>query len=298
MRLLVTSDLHLVRAWRPTVLAKLTQWVRDVVPNALLIAGDIAVATEAETALRELRRVFPQGPILVALGNHDYWGGATSGCRTLEETIDRFWKTPAHRYQVTLLDQENFASGEIVFAGGYGHYDLGFAVPRLRYEGTIVTQDHYLQGRPPIETPPRWRDFDWMPGAANLLAMARAQVEAVQSRILAAAGSSRIFLTLHTPPFEELLGIPNATLLDPDNLPIRAFFRAYLGNRTMGETLRVNSARIAAVVCGHTHRAVAPIDLGGFIGVNVGSDYGEPRGLIVDIEGSKVRISPVMELVV
>ena len=297
MKLLVTSDLHLVRVWRPIVLAKLAQWVREVAPDALLIAGDIAVAAEAETALRELRRVFPHGPIIVALGNHDFWGGATGGCRTLEATIDRFWQAPAQRYNVTLLDQENFAFGEVLFVGGYGHYDLGFAVPGLRYEGKVATQDHYLHGRLPIETPLRWRDFDWLPGAANLLAIARAQVDAVQSRILA-SDSSRIFLTLHTPPFEELLGIPDASMLDPENPPIRAFFRAYLGNHAMGEMLRLNSARIVAVVCGHTHRTVAPIDLGGFTGVNVGSDYGEPRALVVDTEGPTARISPITELVV
>jgi 3',5'-cyclic AMP phosphodiesterase CpdA len=59
MKLLVTSDLHLVRVWRPIVLATLARWVREVDPDALVIAGDLAVATEADTALRELRRLFP-----------------------------------------------------------------------------------------------------------------------------------------------------------------------------------------------------------------------------------------------
>ena len=297
MKLLVTSDLHLVRVWRPIVLAKLAQWVREVEPDALLVAGDIAVAAEAETALRELRWAFPHGPIIISLGNHDFWGGALGGCRTLSATIERFWQAPAQRYDVALLDQENFSFGGVLFVGGYGHYDLGFAFPGLRYEGKVVTQHHYLHGRPPIETTLRWRDFDWIPGAADVLAIARAQVKAIQSRILA-SDSSRIFLTLHTPPFEELLGIPDASMIDPENPPIRAFFRAYLGNRAMGEMLRLYSTRIAALVCGHTHRPVAPADLGGFVGVNVGSDYGAPRGLVLDTEGPTTRISPITELVV
>jgi 3',5'-cyclic AMP phosphodiesterase CpdA len=281
MKLLITSDLHLVRVWRPIVLTALGQWVREASPDALVIAGDIAVACDADTALRELRRVFPHGPIIVALGNHDFWGGAAGGCRTLEATVERFWQDPAQRYQVTLLDQENFAADELVLVGGYGHYDLGFAVPRLRYAGKIVTQDHYLRGRPPIETPLRWRDFDWMPPAGNVLGIAAAQVEAVQSRI-AAANGRRFFLVLHTPPFEELLGIPDGSLLDSEDPPIRAFFRAYLGNRAMGEMLRRHAARIAGVACGHTHRAAGPVDLGGFAGLNIGSDYGVPRGFIID----------------
>jgi len=87
-------------------------------------------------------------------------------------------------------------------------------------------------------------------------------------------------------------------MIDPENPPIRAFFRAYLGNRAMGEMLQLYSTRIAALVCGHTHRPVAPADLGGFVGVNVGSDYGAPRGLVLDTEGPTTRIRPITELVV
>jgi Icc-related predicted phosphoesterase len=297
MKLLVTSDLHLVRVWRPIVLTALTRWVREASPDALVIAGDIAVAAEADTVLRELRQLFPHGPILIALGNHDFWGGAANGCRTLEETLERFWQPPAGRFNVTLLDQENFYSDEFGFVGGYGHYDLGFAIPGLRYQGTIVSRDHYLRGRPPIETPLRWRDFDWMPGAADLLNIALGQVQALQSRILA-TGSRRIFVVLHTPPFEELLGTPDPSLLDMEDPPIRAFFRAYLGNRAMGDTLRLYSERIAGVVCGHTHRAVGPVDLGGFPGFNVGSDYGVPRGFIVDTKAPVMGISSITELAI
>src|SRR5258708_21627286 len=144
VKLLVTSDLHLVRVWRPIVLAKLAQWVREVAPDALLIAGDIAVAAEAETALRELRRVVPHGPIIVALANHDFLDVATGGCRTLEATIDRFWQAPAQRYNVTLLDQENFAFGAVLVVGGYGHSYIVFAVPRLRFEGKLLYHGTYF----------------------------------------------------------------------------------------------------------------------------------------------------------
>ncbi|MBV8212328.1 MAG: metallophosphoesterase [Verrucomicrobia bacterium] len=297
MKLLVTSDLHLVRLWRSIVLTTLAQWVREVSPDALVVAGDVAVATEADTVLRELRRVFPDGPIIVALGNHDFWGGVAAGCRTLGATVERFWQVPAERYQVTLLDQDNFCSEELTFVGGYGHYDLGFAAPGLRYQGQMVTQEHYLRGRPPIENPLRWRDFDLMPGAAEVLSIAHGQVQGVRSRILA-AGSQPIFVVLHTPPFEELLGVPDASLLDPESPPIRAFFRAYLGNRAMGEMLRLYSERIAGIVCGHTHRAAGPVDLGGFAGFNVGSDYGVPRGFVVDTKGSSMGISSITELMV
>jgi Icc-related predicted phosphoesterase len=154
-----------------------------------------------------------------------------------------------------------------------------------------------LRGRPPIETPLRWRDFDWMPGVADVLKIAHAQVQAVQSKILV-TGSRRIFVVLHAPPFEELLGVPDSSMVDPEEPPIRAFFRAYLGNRAMGEMLRLYSEQIACVVCGHTHRAAGPVDLGGFPGFNVGSDYGAPRGFIVDTKDPAIGISSITEYVI
>jgi 3',5'-cyclic AMP phosphodiesterase CpdA len=281
VKLLVTSDLHLVRFWRPAVLKLLEGWIHELRPDGLLIAGDIAVPAEADTALRELRRILPDGPIIIALGNHDFWANPGSGCTSLEQVIQRFWWRPADHYNVALLDVANFRLDELVFVGGYGHYDLGFACPDLCYGGQWVNQQHYLTGRPPTETPLRWRDFDWMPGARDLSRLASAQVDSVQTR-LAEAGSRRALVALHTPPFSALLGIPDAREVDPEDPPIRAFFRAYLGNRSMGEMLEAHSTRIRGLVCGHTHRPAGPLLLDGFMGVNVGSDYGTPQALILD----------------
>jgi 3',5'-cyclic AMP phosphodiesterase CpdA len=281
MKLLVTSDLHLVRFWRPAVLKLVESWVDELLPDGLLIAGDIAVPAEADTALRALRQLFPNGPIIIALGNHDFWASPGSDCASLEQVIQRFWWKPAEQYDIALLDVANFQLGELVFVGGYGHYDLGFAFPRLCYDGQWVSRQHYLTGRPPAETPLRWRDFDWMPGASDLPGLATAQVDSVQMR-LAEAGSMPVFVALHTPPFSALLGIPDAQEVDPEDPPIRAFFRAYLGNRLMGEMLEAHSAHIRGLVCGHTHRPAGPLQLDGFTGVNVGSDYGTPQALVLD----------------
>ncbi|MBV9274191.1 MAG: metallophosphoesterase [Verrucomicrobia bacterium] len=281
MKLLVTSDLHLVRFWRPPVLKLLGGWIRELRPDGLLIAGDIAVPAEADTALRELRQALPDGPIITALGNHDFWANPASGCSSLEQVIQRFWWKPADLYEVALLDVANFHLDELVFVGGYGHYDLGFACPDLCYNGRWVNQQHYLTGRPPTETALRWRDFDWMPGANDLPGLATAQVDSVQTRLVEAR-TTPVMVALHTPPFSALLGIPDTWEIDPENPPIRAFFRAYLGNRSMGEMLEVHSTRICGLVCGHTHRPAGPFRLNGFMGVNVGSDYGTPRALILD----------------
>ena len=109
MKLLATSDLHLVPSWRSRVVKVLHGWIRDHHPDAVLIAGDLAVPAEAKTACSELRRCFPNGPIAVCLGNHDFWVGhsARESCRDLAEVVRRYWMPAVEAQQIVLLDCEN-----------------------------------------------------------------------------------------------------------------------------------------------------------------------------------------------
>jgi Icc-related predicted phosphoesterase len=126
----------------------------------------------------------------------------------------------------------------------------------------------------------RWRDFQFMPSGEDLREIAREQVEGVRQR-LSESGNSGTIVVLHTPPFEQLLGVPPLSGLRPGSSPSPyAFFRAYLGNRSMGVLLQELRNGLVAVVCGHTHRAAGPMDLGGSIGINIGSDYGVPRAAL------------------
>jgi 3',5'-cyclic AMP phosphodiesterase CpdA len=284
MRFLVTADLHLARANRAEVCAKLGRFIAAHQPDALIVAGDIVVASDANQGLRALRDLFPDGPLLIALGNHDFWltpGLDAAGIDRLESVLERYWIPAAKECDVTLLDVENFFENGCFVAGGYGHYDLGFAVHGLQYNGRPVLREHYLSGTPPFETSLRWRDFDYQPGNGNPLAVASRQVAAVEQR-LADCAELEGFVILHTPPFAQLLGIAAHPSADGQEPSPYAFFRAYLGNAAMGEMLLRTSARLFAVACGHTHRPVDPVDLGGFIGMNIGSDYGQPRACLVD----------------
>ncbi|HZC59535.1 MAG TPA: metallophosphoesterase family protein, partial [Chthoniobacterales bacterium] len=93
----------------------------------------------------------------------------------------------------------------------------------------------------------------------------------------------KTIVVLHTPPLEALLGVPPRTRQLLERSPsIYAFFRAYLGNRAMGDLLQEVRSSLAAVVCGHTHRPAGPLCLNGSdtIGINVGSDYGAPKAAL------------------
>ena len=282
MRILFTADLHLLRATQDQTLLKVREWITRYQPDALVVAGDLSSAQQAGETLKNLRDCFPQGPIAVCLGNHDFWmlDNSRRERESLSDIIERYWVPAAKSSGVVLLDGGNLHLHGVAIVGGYGHYDLGFAVPGLAYDGRRVTEEDYLRGSPSTDSALRWRDFQFMPRELHPREIARGQVESVRKR-LAEAGNARTIVVLHTPPFEELLGVPPFSALPAHSNPsIYAFFRAYLGNRSMGILLRQAQDNLVAVVCGHTHRRAGPLNLGGMIGINIGSDYGTPRGAL------------------
>jgi Icc-related predicted phosphoesterase len=282
VKILFTADLHLSRATQEPTLLKVREWITRYRPDAFVVAGDLSSAQQAGETLKSLRDCFPMGPIAICLGNHDFWmlDHSRRAGDSLSSIINRHWAPAAKIFDVVLLDLENLELQDITIVGGYGHYDLGFAVPNLAFDGTLVTEEEYLRGSPAVNSAMRWRDFQFMPNERHLREVAYEQVEAVRKR-LSEAGDARTIAVLHTSPFEELLGVPPLRVLPPGSEPsIYAFFRAYLGNHSMGKLLRETPTNLAAVVCGHTHRQAGPINLGKTIGINIGSDYGVPKAAL------------------
>jgi hypothetical protein len=96
-------------------------------------------------------------------------------------------------------------------------------------------------------------------------------------------------VVVHTPPFERLLGLPVSDL-EPEKEPsIYAFFRAYLGNRSLGEMLLSHKDGIRGLFCGHTHRATELVDLDRFRGINIGSDYGDVRACLLETDSEEIK---------
>jgi Icc-related predicted phosphoesterase len=281
--------LHLLRSTQQRTLWKIREWISQHRPDAFVVAGDLSNAQQAGETLESLRDCFPKGPIAVCLGNHDFWmhDFSRKEVTSLSEIIDRYWAPAAKSLDVVLLDRENLHLQDVEIVGGYGHYDLGFAFPNLAYDGVSVTEKDYLRGAPSPSSALRWRDFQFMPDDQQLRAIALGQVVGVQQR-LSEVGNSRTIVVLHTPPFEELLGVPLISEVQPNSPPsVYAFFRAYLGNRAMGNLLREARQDLVAIVCGHTHRAVGPIKLGRTIGINIGSDYGAPKAALFSSDANR-----------
>jgi Icc-related predicted phosphoesterase len=289
MKILFTADLHLLRATEDRILQRLLGWIVRCRPDAVVVAGDLSSAPQAADALEKIRGCFPKGPLAVCLGNHDFWlhDSARKEYHELSAVIDRYWVPAAKSLNVVLLDVENLSLEGFTIVGAYGHYDLGFAVPNLAYGGVLVTEEDYLRGSPFDGSPMRWRDFQLMPSGLHPREVAFEQVEGMKTR-LSKSGASRVIAVLHTPPFEELLGVPMASDLRSDSSPsVYAFFKAYLGNRSMGAALWESRHKVVGVVCGHTHRRAGPINLGGMIGINIGSDYGDPQAALFSSDSNE-----------
>jgi Icc-related predicted phosphoesterase len=289
VKILFTADLHLSRATQELTLLKVREWITRYRPDAVVVAGDLSSAQQARETLKSLRDSFPSGPIAVCLGNHDFWmlGHSRRVGDSLSSIVDRYWAPAAKIFDVVLLDLKNLELQDITIVGGYGHYDLGFAVPNLAFDGILVTEEEYLRGCPATNSGMRWRDFQFMPNEKPPQKVAHEQVEAVR-RHLSEAGDARTIAVLHTAPFEELLGMPPLRVPGPDSEPsIYAFFRAYLGNRLMGKLLQETPTNLAAVVCGHTHRQAGPVNLGKMIGINIGSDYGVPKAALYSSDANR-----------
>jgi Icc-related predicted phosphoesterase len=282
VKILFTADLHLLKATRDRTLERFRGWIARHRPDAVIVAGDLSSAPQAGDTLNEIRGCFPEGPLAVCLGNHDFWlhDNARNDCQMLSTVIDRYWAPPAKALGVVLLDVQNLPLPGLTIVGGYGHYDLGFSVPGLAYGDVLVTEADYLRGSPSTDSPLRWRDFQLMPSGLDPRKVALEQVEGLKLR-LSESGDAQVIVVLHTPPFEELLGVPPVTELPADLSPsVYAFFRAYLGNRLMGAAIWEFGKKVVAVVCGHTHRQAGPMKLGGMVGINIGSDYGDPKAAL------------------
>jgi Icc-related predicted phosphoesterase len=284
MNILFTADLHLLGATEAHTLSKAKHWITAHQPDAFVVAGDLSSAHQAEETLRSLRDCFPNGPIAVCLGNHDFWlrNPVRQECGSLPEVIDRFWVPAAKASDVILLDNENLSLSDVAIIGAYGHYDFGFAIPGLAYDGIPVTEEDYLRGGLDSVSTMRWNDFQFMPNGRHPREIAADQVAGVRQR-LAEVSHNQTIVVLHTPPLEALLGVPPLARKLLDRSPsIYAFFRAYLGNRAMGDFLQEVRTTLTAVVCGHTHRPAGPLRLNGSgtIGINVGSDYGAPKAAL------------------
>ncbi len=288
MRILLTADLHLNiptrdRASGLTCAEQFRLVVASENPDAVVVAGDLATARTAQDYLPVLRKLVGNRPLAFCLGNHDHWMDPDLHAHypRLSDVREHFWIPQAAQIDAVLLDSQNAEWGEITIVGGYGHFDLGMAVPDLEVEGVRITRENYLSGGIGRLF---WNDFAALPNcAANLLEDARHEARAIRERLDAAIASGRrILVATHTCPWAELRGHPlGRGALD--------MLSAYSGNTLVGKVLEERAASIDLAMCGHTHYLVPERDCQGVRSFNVGTHYGLFSGVIFDTDSRALK---------
>ena len=289
MKILFTADLHLnipARSRRTghTAFSAFAESVSQENPDAVVVAGDIGIPGRSAEYLGAIRKVVGERPLAVCLGNHDFWVPQSEHREfaSLNEVVAKYWREPARAAGAVLLDDENADLGEVVVCGGYGHFDLGLAIPNLQVRGLRITEQIYLSGRLGGLS---WKDFPNIPNCGTRLqADARDQAAGIARRIdKVIAVGKRVLVAVHTCPWAELNGHPLHGN-EVDILP------AYSGNSLVGNELERRAAAIEFLICGHTHAPVRKRAMHGIPQVmNVGGDYGYYRGVIYETADRSLR---------
>ena len=202
VKILFTADLHLLRATQERDAVEGPRVDHPISAGRVRRCRRPVECQQAGDTLKNLRGCFPQGPIAVCLGNHDFWTLENSQREhdSLSGVIDRYWAPAARSFDIVLLDGGNLHLQDIAIVGGYGHYDLGFAIPGLAYDGILVTEEDYLRGSPSARFRIAMARFPVHAARTPPQEIARGQVEWVRQR-LAEIGNSRISGGIAYPPF-------------------------------------------------------------------------------------------------
>lgn len=249
MRLAVTSDIH-VDLNGPSILDALCARVRDVDPDVLIVAGDIA--TGAVTYLRTLLALKAVAPeVVVVAGNHDVWTAPEALAKGVDSwaRLDRILPALCLEAGVHDLDAGPVILGGIGFAGTLGWYDLS-----TRDHALDVSPDAYRTG---VFGGLRWTDHEYAVFQHDERRMGMEEVTSLlRARLathLASLDVPRIVAVTHTLPF--------AAQLHQKTHPGWRFVNAFLGSLPLGQLIAADP-RVTLAVAGHTHLG-SDLQLGG-----------------------------------
>ncbi len=276
MRLLVTADLHYNHARSRPVAIDLIDRMNQAGGDALLVAGDTAVA-DGDWLERCLERFTIRGPRLFLCGNHELWTHSADSHALFTEDLPRRVRALGWHW----LEGDPWIGGDIAVVGTMGWYDYTFASPALAipkrfYEaGMSPAAAEYLKrgdllgDRADIPESARGVMARW--NDAKFIHLHRSDETFLNQRLAdfsaglnAAAGARHLVAATHCVPYAELL--------PPRKSNQWEFARAYLGSPKLGEVIS-SHANVSHVFCGHSHFP-AQARLGRIDAVNIGSGYG------------------------
>ncbi|MEJ2210962.1 MAG: metallophosphoesterase [Anaerolineae bacterium] len=268
MRIVVSADVHYRPRWAEAA-RRLARQVRQAQPDCFVLAGDVGhPLANFERGLALFADL--DCPRLALAGNHDLWSGEHSS----QELWDHLLEEAARRAGFAWLDRENVILGGLGICGTLGWYDYSARDPAL----PLDARDYF------INKGMFTNDGSFVDWAHTDQAFARRLLDAFGQRLAALCEDetiSHVLVATHVPPFRESLVAAPAREGAPEGDPASAYY----GNLTLGRRI-VTCPKVTHVVSGHTHHGGhwrIATDHGFIESYVVGSDYGQPACLVLDM---------------
>lgn len=278
MRICFSADLHCGGLTRSESIIKMVADIPPNNPDIIVLGGDIAESVGGPANFRKclkmFRKVMPDIPIGIVLGNHDLW--AKKGMpHNSYDLWTKILKSMAIDQRCIWLEDENFVSGGKAVVGSYLHYDYsakdtvgpcsGFTDDYYRlHKGDCNADAHYLHGLPDDKT------------------FASSVGEAFRKRLQQAQDDPQITdiaVVSHMPSLEEMVTRKPQDFRWSSGTP-------YFGNLSHQDLIK-SCSKVRIVLGGHSHcEQSADVKRGNLPDIkafNIGADYGEPKFVMFEI---------------
>lgn len=274
LQLAITADLHWGHRKGSEATQLLAAYLRQRVPDVLILAGDLGTGGHFEECLQ----LFADLPCVKALvpGNHDLWVPPEETTYDSLDLYERLLPQTAARHAFRYLDHGPlvFAAADLALVGSVNWYDYSWGLEGIRTyypdEEHRLHSKRFSRGKHNDANFVRWPLDD-----VGFTSLVTATLERHLEQ--AAAQVGRLLVVTHHPPFYGL-SFPRS---GPPVLLDSFLWDAFAGNIGVEQLLQRHTDRIAFAFCGHTHCA-RENTWEGIRGYNVGSDYPFKRLLWLD----------------
>jgi hypothetical protein len=220
----------------------------EVSPDAVVVTGDTVSPGQVCLLAALLRKLIPAGlPVVVTLGNHEFWGS------TFEDTLAK-------------LKEQTLTDPDIFFLDLIGAVELGgvnFVGGTLFFDGSMRIRDNQR-----VDEWDGWQDWRIIDIESRYLEFNAYYADMIRAKMK--PGMPTALCTHHVP--HRLLN---------GHAPSQYSF--YTGMKDLVHELPFDPLFSNYLICGHTHRRVIGEVVPGFMGVNVGSDYGELKTFVLEV---------------
>ena len=257
MKILCLSDLHLredelILAFQQArfsrFISEVIQTVDEASPDAVVLTGDTVPPTMVSQLSDVCRLLFPaQLPAIVTLGNHEFW------TRHFQGTL-------------ALLEHQKQPNKDVIFLDLVGGVELGgvnFVGGTLFFDGSMRVREDQK-----VDEWDGWQDWRITDIVPRYKEINRYYTDMIRAKMKPGMPTT---LCTHHVPHTKLNGH------EPGH------YSFYTGMQDFVHELPFDPMFNNYLICGHTHKRVVGEVIPGFMGINVGSDYGQLNTFVIDM---------------